>query len=135
MQSKVILISHNEYALGLKKTLEMITGEHEHLYAFGLMPGDHPDDLIEKVKQLVNPEELTFILGDIAGGSVCNAAMPLTLKENVYLIAGMNLPLAMQIVLNPPTDKSGFEHILNNSRENLKPIKVEPIIQNDEDFF
>lgn len=135
MKSKVILISHNEYAYGLKKTLEMITGSHDHLYAFGLMPGDHPDDLINQVEELISTNEWTFILGDIAGGSVCNAALRLTLQEGVCLISGMNLPLAIQLVLMPPSNQAELHRIIEISKDGLKSLVLESAVQVDEDFF
>ncbi|MGM0123964.1 PTS system, mannose-specific IIA component [Enterococcus sp. AZ194] len=135
MASKVILISHNKYAQGLKQTLEMITGVHENLYAFGLMPGDHPDEIIKQIEGLISPEEQMYILGDIAGGSVCNAALRLTQNPNIQLIAGMNLPLVMQLVLSEPTSKSELLQVIEEAKEGLRPLVLESITQNEEDFF
>ena len=135
MGSKVFLISHNEFAHGLKKTIEMITGEHENLYSFGLMPGGHPDDLLEEIEALIDDEDQVFILGDLAGGSVCNAALRLSILDNITLIAGMNLSLAIQIILTPPYSESELETIINDSKAGLTQLVLNNIKQNEEDFF
>ena len=78
MKKKFFLISHNEFAHGLKKALEMIIGPQENLFSYGLMPGEHPDEIAQKIDSLITEDTEAVILGDIAGGSVCNSAMRLT---------------------------------------------------------
>lgn len=132
---KFFLISHNEYAHGLKKALEMITGVHDNLYSYGLMPGEHPDTIIKKIEEDISEQDDVIILGDIAGGSMCNSALRLTQKPNVRLISGMNLPLAMEIILMQPNTTEEINHIINNARENMKLLELELATNSGEDEF
>lgn len=133
--NKYFLISHNEYAQGLKNALEMITGKQENLFAFGLMPGGHPDELISQIEEKIGEEDKVIILGDIAGGSMCNAAMRLTQKSNVSLVSGMNLPLAMEIILMQPSTKAELDKILSSAREGIRMLELEIAGGSGEDEF
>lgn len=136
MKKKYFLISHNEYALGLKKALEMIVGEQANLTAYGLMPGGHPDDIANEIEKQIDDETQVVILGDIAGGSVCNSCLPLTTKPNVVLVTGTNLPLAMEIVVAQISDKQAIDTIIAACREGMRTLTLE--LSNEDggdDFF
>ena len=132
---KVFLVSHGDFAEGLKNTAEMIVGAHSNLYAFGLHRGGHPDEIVAEIEKLIDPEEWTFILGDLAGGSVCNAALRLTTNERVVLVSGMNLPLAIQFVLTPPDSPEALEKLLSESRLGLKQLVLQRPDAAEEEFF
>ncbi|CZQ99354.1 PTS sugar transporter subunit IIA [Trichococcus collinsii] len=124
MKKMFFLISHNEYALGLKKALEMIIGKQDNLVAYGLMPGGHPDEIIEQIENGIDDRTEVVILGDIAGGSVCNSALRLTSKQNITLVTGMNLPLAMEIIVTQTTEKEAIEAIVSCAREGMKVLEI-----------
>lgn len=130
------LISHNEYSRGLKKALEMIIGPQENVISFGLMPGDHPDNIANEIESMITDEMEVVILGDIAGGSVCNSSMRLTTKSNVTLVSGVNLPLALEIIVNQTTSADDIEDIINNVKEGMKILNLVPSSEDTmEDFF
>ncbi len=136
MEKMYFLISHNEYANGLKKALEMIIGDQNNLIAYGLMPGGHPDDITAKIEAQITENRQIVILGDIAGGSVCNSALRLTTNPNVTLVTGTNLPLAMEIIVTQTTDKQSIEKIITAVRTGIKILEVVPVSNNGgDDFF
>lgn len=124
MSKKFFIISHNEFANGLKAALEMIAGPQNNLYAWGLMPGTHPNQIIAEVKEAMTKEDEIVILGDMAGGSLCNAAMPLTLLPNVTMVVGVNLPMAMEIILMQCTKKEEIDLILKNARKGMQILEL-----------
>ncbi|HFD1635934.1 TPA: PTS sugar transporter subunit IIA [Enterococcus faecium] len=136
MKKAYFLISHNQFAAGLKKALEMIIGQQDNLQAYGLMPGSHPDEIIAKIEDQITDEMEVVILGDIAGGSVCNSALALTTRPNVVLVTGTNLPLAMEIVVSQTTKKADIDAIIANAREGMKTLAVDLNVQSGgDDFF
>ncbi|WP_395522580.1 PTS sugar transporter subunit IIA [Enterococcus lactis] len=136
MKKAYFLISHNQFAAGLKKALEMIIGQQDNLQAYGLMPGSHPDEIIAKIEDQITDEMEVVILGDIAGGSVCNSALALTTRPNVVLVTGTNLPLAMGIVVSQTTKKADIDAIIANAREGMKTLAVDLNVQSGgDDFF
>ncbi|ENZ6558359.1 PTS sugar transporter subunit IIA [Enterococcus faecium] len=136
MKKVYFLISHNQFAEGLKKALEMIIGQQDNLQAYGLMPGGHPDEIIAKIEEQITDEMEVVILGDIAGGSVCNSALALTTRPNVVLVTGTNLPLAMEIFVSQTTKKADIDAIIANAREGMKTLAVDLNVQSGgDDFF
>lgn len=136
MKKAYFLISHNEFARGLQKALEMIIGKQDNLYAYGLMPGSHPDEIIAEIEKQITDDIEAVILADIAGGSVCNSALSLTTRPNVVLITGTNLPLAMEIIVTQTTDKETIDTIISSVREGMKTLEIEPVTgDSGDDFF
>ncbi|MGF1932455.1 PTS sugar transporter subunit IIA [Enterococcus casseliflavus] len=133
MTKKYFLISHNEYAKGLKEALEMIAGPQKNVASYCLMPGDFPDDIITKIAASFNEEDEVVILGDMAGGSMCNAAMKLSVLPNVVLVSGTNLPMAMEIILTQVTDREMINGVIANIRGGMKTLSLELSIHHAED--
>ncbi|MCH4169920.1 MAG: PTS mannose transporter subunit IIA [Lactobacillus sp.] len=133
--TRIIFISHNQLAVGLKAAVEMIAGPQKQLEAHGLMPGEKPDDIIQQIRQTIQPEQQVLILADLVGGSMCNAAMALLDLPNVTLLGGMNLALALQVVLTPPQSDKEIEHVLDQAKTNLQHVVLKKVANNDGDGF
>lgn len=133
--TNIILLSHNLLSKGLKETIKMITGIDNNVYAFSLMPGDHPSKIYDEVTRICNQSEYVYLLVDIYGGSICNAVLPLTQRENVCLITGMNLPLAIQLLLNPPKNENELNKIIDESQKGIKRVQIKKIYQDLGDSF
>lgn len=103
-----IIASHGRLAAGIYDSLKLIIGEQPNTEVITAYL-DGGNDVAPKVKQAVEsvPEsENLVVFTDILGGSVNNEFMKYLSRENFYLIAGMNLPLLMQLFL---TDDSNIE--------------------------
>jgi mannose/fructose-specific phosphotransferase system component IIA len=131
---KIFLVSHNHLAQGMKDSAEMIAGKQENLKAYGLMPGGHPSQIRKAIADQISSEDDVLILGDIAGGSVCNEMLELTLQENVTLVAGMSLPLVLEMILLAPTDSETMETIIVNGQSGMKRLVLNPTSE-EVDFF
>lgn len=129
------LISHNEFSHGLKKALEMIIGPQENVISFGLMPGEHPDHIINEIESMISNDTETVILGDIAGGSVCNSSMRLTTRPNVTLVSGTNLPLALEVIVSQTTSPEGIARIIENVKNEIRILKVSPLEEETTEAF
>lgn len=131
--SRIILVSHNQLALGMKAAVEMIAGPRANLEAHGLMPGELPDAIITKLRQTITADQDVVILADIVGGSMCNAAMALLDLPNVRLVGGMNLALVLQLVLASPTDPVPLSKAIKNAKKDVREVVLE--LNADDDFF
>ena len=129
--TRIILVSHNQLAPGMKAAVEMIAGPQANLEAYGLMPGDQP--IIHAIKATITADQDVLVLADIVGGSMCNAAMKLLNLPNVRLVGGMNLALVLQIVLAPPTDAAALAHVIDQAQASLHPVIIQQT--SDDDFF
>ncbi|GEK05615.1 PTS sugar transporter subunit IIA [Schleiferilactobacillus harbinensis] len=133
--TRIIFISHNKLAAGMKAAVEMIAGQQDNLEAYGLMPGQNPDEIISHLRTTITPDEHVLILADLVGGSMCNAAMALLNLPNVKLLGGMNLALALQVVLTPPKTDDEIDHMLDQAKTNLEHVVLKKVTNNDGDAF
>ena len=104
---KMILASHGSLAEGLLSAVRMIAGDEGNIEAFGLDTYETPAAIVQIVADRIAarpPGEHLVILCDIKGGSVYNELLPLCAADDVSLISGMNLGLALGLALASPHD-------------------------------
>lgn len=123
---EIILVSHGKLALGMQDTLKLIVGAVSNLTAYAAyLDGDetrYVHKITKKVEAHVNTQFI--ILTDILGGSVnTNMTQLLAKHKNVRLIAGMNLPLVLQIVTSTgDLDDQAIDQIIDKSRAALVDV-------------
>ena len=77
----LVLVSHGEFAAGLKTSLMMLAGQRDDVIASGLPDGKTADEFAEIFKESVkdiHEDDEIVLLADIVGGS------PLTTALNEY---------------------------------------------------
>ena len=131
---KIILVSHNQLATGMKHAVEMIAGAQPQLTAYGLMPGQKPDDIVAEIAMTLPEKEPVLILADLIGGSMCNACMSLLTRDNVRLIGGMNLALILQVVLATDFNDASLAHMIVNAQAGIKPVSLKKVADDDAFF-
>lgn len=119
----VILVSHGDMAEGVKMSLEMIMGKQEHVHTVSLAPdGDNiqfENDLKLKMKTLNGS---IIIIADLLGGTPCNVAVKNFLnREDVQIIAGLSLPLAVEATLN---SEATPEQLVKSARDSAVDVKA-----------
>ncbi|MCD7807235.1 MAG: hypothetical protein LUH19_07840, partial [Lachnospiraceae bacterium] len=89
--------------------------------AFGLDTWETPDVIREQVEKILDahPEDAAVILCDIKGGSVHNRLFDLCLRDQVSLVTGMNLALALELAVSWEGTKEEVKQTLELARENL----------------
>ncbi|MDF7637901.1 PTS sugar transporter subunit IIA [Lactobacillus sp. ESL0791] len=133
MTRKIFLVSHGNFAKGMKSSIEMIAGKFDNLFSFGLQPGGNPNELVNQVVSNFDDSDEVIILGDLKGGSVCNAMLALSLRKNVTLITGTNLALALETVLRSNNDE--LDEDIIKAKDNIEKLEIKPQKNNEEDFF
>jgi len=100
----ILVGSHGNYAKEALKSAEMVIGDQSNTASFTLT---ETMDLAMTIKEAQNAyhsldnEAGTLILTDIVGGTPTNVATVLKKKEeNVSLLAGFNMPLLLEALLN-----------------------------------
>ena len=101
---KFLIATHGSFAAGIKSSLEMIIGSTENVYVIQAYTEGNKDiaDELDEIMQKVSDDDELIIFTDLAGGSITNQVLQTALKKNVYIIAGVNLPLLLDIVLSDP---------------------------------
>mgnify|MGYP000047210060 FL=1 len=96
----LIIATHGGFAEGALEAAEMLVGQQEQVEVIGFCPGDSLEMLLECFANALDalrecPEIL--VLTDIKGGSPCNAATVMMMKEpKLRVVAGLNIPLLVQ---------------------------------------
>ncbi len=99
---RYVFASHHGMANGLKDTIQFLTSTDAALYDVCAYMGETGDeDLAAVVDALFgqfSPDDTVVVMTDIMSGSVNQAFYP-HMGERVLLVAGVNAPLALQLVL------------------------------------
>ena len=99
---KVIAVSHGSFSKGLVESVQMLVGQQEDLVAYGLYPEQTvqtlTEQLEEELKKTPEGEEVLF-LTDLFHGSPFNAVVSLMRDYKFHHITGINLPIAITILL------------------------------------
>ena len=101
---KFLIATHGSFAAGIKSSLEMIIGSTENVYIIQAYTESNKTitDELDEIMQKVSENDELIIFTDLAGGSITNQVLQTALKKNVYIIAGVNLPLLLDVVLSDP---------------------------------
>ena len=105
---ELILVSHGSFAAGLREAAEMILGEQEQVSVLGLYQGDSPDSFAQKLEELIGEtgdSKQVLVLSDLQSGTPYNAGMVMAMKLGSACIAGVNLPMLLEIP-GPRGDRS-----------------------------
>lgn len=100
---------------------------------------DQDENLAETLEQYfaqVQPEDQVIVLTDIKGGSVNQKIVPYAVRENVFLIAGFNLPLLVALAIAPQgITREDVRQYIEDSKKQMELVELEADDSRDEDFF
>lgn len=139
MKKKLLIATHSIFADGIKSAMELVTGNQSSVFTLCAYTNDMTEvetPVKEIIHSLAQDEEL-IVTTDIFGGSVNNEFMKYLSDPRVHLIAGVNLPLLFELVMNLDSDDtvSMIYNSIENARNQLQYCN--PMIQNEvkEDTF
>ena len=101
----LVLISHGQLAVELRHSLETVVGAQAHLATVCVDPNDHPDERRAAVARAIaetDDGEGVIVAAALFAATPCNLAVSLagrsaTGQPNVDVIAGVNLPMLVEI--------------------------------------
>lgn len=134
--SRVIFASHGGLSKGMKDSVTMIVGDlAKNVETYGLLPGENPEDYYQELyKQANESNEQILVLCDIKGGSVHTALSKLAVLDNVVVFSGMNMGLALDIVLkHAHLSEEELQEVIENARDGITMMKELNKVEN-EDF-
>lgn len=100
-----IILSHGDFANGIKDTMMMIAGSQEETYFISFTPSDRVEEFEKRVKFIYNSipkNHKVLILTDLYGGTPNHIASALRLKypERIEVLSGINLPMLLTAVVS-----------------------------------
>ena len=133
---KIFLSSHGTLASGIKKSVEILVGESDKLVTFDAYVNDEQlKDAIDAFFKETNEDDDKVLLSDLYGGSV-NQKMYLYLnRPNTYLIAGVNLALVLDLLMQENVNEMYLNELVEKSRMMLRVVRYDIDIETDDTDF
>lgn len=97
----LIVATHGKMSEETVNLTKMVLGESEKLDFVTFVPGEGPEDLIEKYKKIISGYDVdgTLFLVDLFGGSPYNAACRVVAEsKNTDVITGVNVPMLLEVL-------------------------------------
>ncbi|MEQ4530237.1 MAG: PTS sugar transporter subunit IIA [Mixta sp.] len=124
MKRHYIFASHGSFAAGIRQSVELILGAQPHLHALCAYVEEN-EDLTQQVDRLMasfTPQDELIVITDIFAGSVNNEFVRYLHRPDFHLLAGLNLPLVIEMLIAPPDEPviQLINEALNNAREGMQ---------------
>ena len=134
---RYIFASHYRMADGLKETVEFLTSVKENLYTISAYVTEdyNIEEEIKKIFDGFQKDDNVVVMTDVLSGSVNQKFIPY-MGENVFLITGINVPLAMELVLRPEEciNKEQLSQSIEMAKETIQFVnEINAIIDDDDE--
>jgi fructoselysine/glucoselysine PTS system EIIA component len=120
---KFLIATHGTFASGIKSSLDIIIGSLDNVFLIQAYTGENKSiqDEVDAVLQQINKDDELIVFTDLMGGSITNQILQFALKDNVYIISGVNLPLLLDVMLadsNTPVEEV-IEAGISNAKDQI----------------
>lgn len=131
-----IIASHGNMSEGMLDSIEIVSGQNNSVFTVCAFKSHLSyQEEIERIL-VENPADEWIILTDIVHGSLTQHFLTLTSQYRMKIIAGVNFPLALSLLLIPedqPIDESRILEEIEMAREHIRYINPSKIIIESED--
>lgn len=133
----IIIVTHSNFAEGIKNSVEMIVGKQDNFTAINFENGEDIEDLKNRISQ--KAEEYTskgldvIYVTDLKGATPFNACLYVSTQIWGPVVAGLCLPILLELVLTRDTmeieDLSSYvSYVITNAKESIQVIDVNELM-------
>ena len=133
----IIIVTHSNFAEGIKNSVEMIAGKQDNFTAINFENGEDIEDLKKRISQ--KAEEYTskgldvIYVTDLKGATPFNACLYVSTQIWGPVVAGICLPILLELVLTRDTmdieDLSSYvRYVITNAKESIQVIDVNELM-------
>ena len=124
---KFLLASHGNLAYGMKNTIEMIAGARDDIQAIGAYTKEIPDlkAYMDAYMKNRDEDEELVIVTDLLGGSGNNEMSQYRMLPNVYVVAGMNAALVLNLIMGEDSIEKLIAESIQAAREQISYMENE----------
>ncbi|MEL4016421.1 PTS sugar transporter subunit IIA [Dryocola clanedunensis] len=108
MKRHYIFASHGTFATGILNSVELILGKQNNIHTLCAYINEG-EDLTEQVNNLMASfpaQDELVVLTDIFAGSVNNEFIRFIHRPGFHLLAGLNLPLIIEMLISPQDEET-----------------------------
>lgn len=132
LMRQVVLASHHRFAQGLADTLEFLGAKCNFRVVCAYVDEQPLEPQVKEIFDGFGAEDEVLVLTDILAGSVNQKFLPYV-APNVFVVAGVNVVLAMELCLAPaPLTAEGIQEAIDVAGQSIKLINTIQI-EDDED--
>lgn len=133
----IIIVSHSNFAEGIKNSVEMIAGKQDNFTAINFENGEDIEDLKNRISQKAieyTSKGLDVIyVTDLKGATPFNACLYVSTQIWGPVVAGLCLPILLELVLTRDTmdieDLSSYvRYVITNAKESIQVIDVNELM-------
>ena len=133
----IIIVTHSNFAEGIKNSVEMIAGKQDNFTAINFENGEDIEDLKNRISQ--KAEEYTLkgldviYVTDLKGATPFNACLYVSTQIWGPVVAGLCLPILLELVLTRDTmeieDLSSYvRYVITNAKDSIQVIDVNELM-------
>ena len=133
----IIIVTHSNFAEGIKNSVEMIAGKQDNFTAINFENGEDIEDLKNRISQ--KAEEYTSMglyviyVTDLKRATPFNACLYVSTQIWGPVVAGLCLPILLELVLTRDTmeieDLSSYvSYVITNAKESIQVIDVNELM-------
>lgn len=133
----IIIVTHSNFAEGIKNSVEMIAGKQDNFTAINFENGEDIEDLKNRISQ--KAEEYTskgldvIYVTDLKGATPFNACLYVSTQIWGPVVAGLCLPILLELVLTRDTMdieylSSYVRYVITNAKESIQVIDVNELM-------
>ena len=133
----IIIVTHSNFAEGIKNSVEMIAGKQDNFTAINFENGEDIEDLKNRISQ--KAEEYTskgldvIYVTDLKGATPFNACLYVSTQIWGPVVAGLCLPILLELVLTRDImdieDLSSYvRYVITNAKESIQVIDANELM-------
>ena len=123
MKRRFLIPTHSTLAEGFTNALMFFAGDGiDVTYINAYIDGKPIDEKINSFFSTLNDKDELIVLTDLLAGSVNQNLYKYISREHTHILTGINLALALSLVLESANDyltKERINQLVNSSRENI----------------
>ncbi len=135
---RILIATHGSFASGAKSTIEFLMGSVADITCIDayVNPDESLVETLEAYFSGVAPEDKVIVMTDIKGGSVNQKIVPYASMDNVFLIAGFNLPLLVALAIAPEEmTREDIRTYIEEAKNQMELVEITAEGTSEDDFF
>ncbi|BAK94499.1 PTS sugar transporter subunit IIA [Tetragenococcus halophilus] len=132
----IIVMTHGDFGKAAMESAQLIVGQQDNYDTVSVFVVDDVEqlkqELFDKVNQLDTSNGL-ILFTDIVGGTPTNLASELLTREDALVVAGVNLPILLEVFTNCTKDIQSLKEIITSTYNQGLSVRTNEDIEGEDD--
>ncbi|GBD66340.1 PTS sugar transporter subunit IIA [Tetragenococcus halophilus] len=132
----IIVMTHGDFGKAAMESAQLIVGQQDNYDTVSVFVVDGVEqlkqELFDKVNQLDTSNGL-ILFTDIVGGTPTNLASELLTREDALVVAGVNLPILLEVFTNCTKDIQSLKEIITSTYNQGLSVRTNEDIEGEDD--